>query len=305
MMLTSLALAAVLSAAAPAPVANTAAGPNVRWSAPKSYVVGQPFKVRVEVEAPEGGTVVSSWMVSPAAFNVDGKALAKREDKGTLEMPAGFQVVGELDLAPYLDAKGDFKLSYANELSDEKAVDVAVYEQAPAGLSFMQMEPAELERYLVLMQTNQGDMLARFWPDVAPNHVRNFLDLAYIKFYDGLIFHRVVPNFVIQGGDPTGTGSGGGPRTLEAEFSDRKHVPGVLSMARTEDPNSATSQFFVVHGQASHLDNKYSAFGELVWGMDTVDRIAKAPLGPGNRPREPQTIERAIVVLAPAAKGGK
>ncbi|HEX6883170.1 MAG TPA: peptidylprolyl isomerase [Planctomycetota bacterium] len=159
---------------------------------------------------------------------------------------------------------------------------------------------AELAKYWVLLTTNRGDLLAEFWPDVAPNHVRNFLDLSHTGFYDGTTFHRVIPGFMIQGGDPDGSGSGNGPRILKAEFNAKKHVPGVLSAARTPDPNSASCQFFVMHANAPHLDGQYSGFGQLVTGLDVVDRIVKTPRGQGDRPHEPQIIERAVVVKAPA-----
>ncbi|MCA8981285.1 MAG: peptidylprolyl isomerase [Planctomycetes bacterium] len=166
----------------------------------------------------------------------------------------------------------------------------------------------QLEKYWVVIVTNQGSMIAEFWPDVAPNHVRNFLDLSYTKFYDGLKFHRVVAGFMIQSGCPLGTGTGSGPRHLNAEFSQKRHVRGVLSAARLgNDINSATSQFFVVHGTAPGLDGKYSAFGKLVKGEDVLDKIAtckvqRSPSGEPSQPVEPQLLLRAVVVKAPAEK---
>src|SRR5206468_2271353 len=151
-----------------------------------------------------------------------------------------------------------------------------------------------------LLQTNRGNMEVEFWPDVAPNHVRNFLDLSYTGFYDGKIFHRVIPGFMIQGGDPTGTGSGNGPRMLKAEFGTRKHEPGVLSMARTNDPNSASCQFFIMHKASPNLDGQYSAFGKLVNGLDVVDKIVNSKCNPQNKPFEPQTIVKATVIQTSA-----
>ena len=132
-------------------------------------------------------------------------------------------------------------------------------------------------------------------------------DSAYTGFYDGVVFHRVIPGFMIQGGDPTGTGQGNGPRQLKAEFTDAKHVRGVVSAARLgHDVNSASCQFFIVHNTSSHLDGSYSAFGKVVSGMDAVDRIAAAPQDPRtNRPRSPQTILKAAVILAPAEDAGE
>ncbi|MBK7875407.1 MAG: peptidylprolyl isomerase [Planctomycetes bacterium] len=161
------------------------------------------------------------------------------------------------------------------------------------------MEPAELAKYHVILQTNRGDMEVEFWPETAPNHVRNFLDLCYTGFYNGLTFHRVIPGFMIQGGDPTGTGTGNGPRSLKAEFSrdpKYKHVAGVLSMARSQNPDSASCQFFVMHGTSPHLDGQYSAFGKLVSGLDAVEKIVNSKKGSGDKPIEPQTIVKATVI---------
>jgi peptidyl-prolyl cis-trans isomerase B (cyclophilin B) len=183
---------------------------------------------------------------------------------------------------------------------------VEVLQPAPAGLDFLELPVDQLDDYRVLLRTNLGNMLLEFWPEAAPNHVRNFLDLAYTDFYDGIIFHRVIPGFMIQGGDPTGTGRGSGPRMLDAEFSTEpryEHLPGVLSMARSNDPNSASCQFFVMHGKAEALDGQYSAFGKLVRGQEVVDAIVNTPRGQGDRPNQPQTIESATVVLVP--QGGE
>jgi peptidyl-prolyl cis-trans isomerase B (cyclophilin B) len=165
---------------------------------------------------------------------------------------------------------------------------------------FMNMDAAQLANWRVVMTTTAGEMELEFWPETAPNHVRNFLDLCQAGFYDGVIFHRVIPGFMIQGGDPTGTGTGGGPRRLKAEFSQRPHKKGVLSMARSSDPNSASCQFFVMHDASPHLDGQYSAFGVVVRGLEVVDAIAKTRTGPGDRPVAKQEIKSAKVVPAPA-----
>jgi len=143
-------------------------------------------------------------------------------------------------------------------------------------------------------------MTFEFFEDKAPGHVKNFVELAEKGFYDGTVFHRVIPGFMIQGGDPTGTGTGGGPRRLKAEFSQRPHKKGVLSMARSSDPNSASCQFFVMHDTSPHLDGQYSAFGVVVRGLEVVDAIAKTRTGPGDRPVSKQEIKSAKVVPAPA-----
>jgi cyclophilin family peptidyl-prolyl cis-trans isomerase len=274
-------------------------GPEVQWSAPTVYIEGKPFEVGVEIVAPEEGALVAGWLLSASAFTVNGKPLVKREDSGTVQLPPGFKITGSIDLGPYISAETGFRLGYANELIDEEPVQVQVLEAAPVGLDFMEVDAGSLGDYRVLLQTNRGDILLKFWPDKAPNHVRNFLDLSYTGFYDGTTFHRVIPGFMIQGGDPTGTGTGDGPRSLKAEFnSDVTHVAGVLSMARSSSPNSASCQFFIMHGDATHLDGQYSGFGELVVGSDVVDAIARTPKGAADKPKQQQVIRQAIVVLA-------
>ncbi len=132
-----------------------------------------------------------------------------------------------------------------------------------------------------IIHTNYGDMTVEFWPDVAPRTVDNFLKLSREKFYDGTAFHRVIKGFMIQGGCPNSKvgargvpGTGGPGYMVKAEFNNRAHVKGVLSMARSSDPDSAGSQFFVCHGDASFLNNKYTAFGKLVSGEEVLNKIA-------------------------------
>ncbi|HEY2584401.1 MAG TPA: peptidylprolyl isomerase [Tepidisphaeraceae bacterium] len=153
-------------------------------------------------------------------------------------------------------------------------------------------------RYAV-MDTKEGPITMIFYYDVAPNTVDSFLRLASGGYYDGLTFHRIVPGFVIQGGDPKGNGTGGPGYSLEAEFNDRKHLPGVLSMARAQDPNSAGSQFFVCldYNQTKHLDNQYTAFGQVTSGMDAVNKIAAAKLKDPQQgvPETPQVIQKVTV----------
>jgi peptidyl-prolyl cis-trans isomerase B (cyclophilin B) len=271
--------------------------PKVTVETPDYFVAGTPFRVRLVIAAPPDGAELPGWALTPAGFSKDGKPLAERGKEDPLVLATGEKKTVEVELAPLLAVEGDFELAW-NELPPTK---VRLLELAPE-VDFLDAAatPAEeLARYWVLLTTNRGQMLAEFWPDVAPNHVRNFLDLVQTGFYDQTTFHRVIEGFVIQGGDPDGTGSGSGPRRLSVETSDRKHVPGVLSMARGEAPDSASSQFFVMHGRAPHLDGNYSAFGQLVSGLATVNRIARSPTGQLNRPLDPQVIERALVVKAP------
>ena len=135
------------------------------------------------------------------------------------------------------------------------------------------------------IETNHGTFTVELWEDVAPNHAENFLELARNKFYDGVVFHRIIPGFMIQGGCPDGTGTGGSGHHLQAEFNDREHQPGVLSMARSADPNSASSQFFVclTREHCRHLDGEYTAFGKVVDGMDVVEKIAAIDVDPSGR----------------------
>ncbi|MCA9291557.1 MAG: peptidylprolyl isomerase [Phycisphaerales bacterium] len=127
----------------------------------------------------------------------------------------------------------------------------------------------------VKISTNHGDITVELWDDVAPLHAANFRKLASEGFYDGLTFHRVIPGFMIQGGCPNGTGTGGPGYTLKAEFNDRKHEKGVLSMARSSDPDSAGCQFFIclTRENCRHLDGEYTAFGKVIEGMEVVEKI--------------------------------
>src|SRR4051812_25499605 len=166
---------------------------------------------------------------------------------------------------------------------------------APAGPMVTKVEPL---RYAI-MRTKAGNMTMAFYYDVAPNTGTNFLDLASHEYYDNLSFHRIVPGFVIQGGDPRGDGTGGPGYQIDAEFNERKHKEGVLSMARSRDPNSAGSQFFVCldYNQTKQLDGKYTAFGKVVDGFPAAQQIAKAELADprAGRPKEPQAIDKVEV----------
>ena len=160
---------------------------------------------------------------------------------------------------------------------------------------------------IVTLKTVQGDIVVRFFPDTAPEHVKNFIHHSENGLYEGCTFHRVIPGFMIQGGDPnTKPGAGGVPGTgghsykgegsmLNSEFSDRKHLRGTLSMARSSDPNSAGSQFFVMHADAPFLDGQYSIFGEVVTGLKTVDQIVNTDRDGSDMPQEDQRIEKVLV----------
>jgi peptidyl-prolyl cis-trans isomerase B (cyclophilin B) len=162
---------------------------------------------------------------------------------------------------------------------------------------------------VAVITTSEGRMILEFWPEVAPNHVQNFKDLARQGFYDGTCFHRVIKGFMIQGGDPltkdeanqSRWGTGGPAHRLKAEFNDRPHVRGVLSMARTQDPHSAGSQFFICHGDARFLDRQYTAFGRLIQGDEVLEKIATTPTRPGDRPIKRMHVESVRIVPAEAA----
>ena len=157
-----------------------------------------------------------------------------------------------------------------------------------------------------------GVIKAELYPEIAPNSVNNFVSLVEKGFYNGLIFHRVIPGFMIQGGCPNGNGMGGPGYEIPGEFAangfqnDLRHTRGVLSMARAMDPNSAGSQFFIMHEDAPHLDGQYAAFGRVIEGMDVVDRIAATKTGWGDKPLTPQVMQKVTVdtqgVVYPAPK---
>lgn len=154
---------------------------------------------------------------------------------------------------------------------------------------------------VAIIKTVHGELTVRFWDDVAPKTVENFKSLARKKFYDGTAFHRIVKGFMIQGGDPLSikddpmVGTGGPGYQIKAEFSDRPHVRGVLSMARSNDPDSAGSQFFICLADARFLDRQYTAFGELVGGDDVLEKIGETPTGASSGGEQSKPLERVGV----------
>lgn len=158
------------------------------------------------------------------------------------------------------------------------------------------------ENPIVTFEMENGDkFVAELYPEVAPNTVNNFISLVNDGYYDGLIFHRVIKGFMIQGGDPEGTGMGGPDYSIKGEFRSNgfdnpiKHEAGVLSMARSMMPDSAGSQFFVMHKDSPHLDGDYAAFGKVIEGMDVVDRIAEVKTDRMDRPTEDQVMKKVTV----------
>ncbi len=167
---------------------------------------------------------------------------------------------------------------------------------------FTKEEIKKMAETRAVIETKFGSIELKFFPDVAPNHVNNFIELAKKGFYDGTTFHRVIPSFMIQGGDPNSKnvdkathGMGGPGYTVKAEFNSRPHKRGILSMARAADPNSAGSQFFICVADAPFLDRQYTVFGEVVSGMDVVDKIVSQPRDPRDNPNE--RIEMKVKVI--------
>ncbi len=171
------------------------------------------------------------------------------------------------------------------------------------------------QKEVAVLKTSDGEMVVEFWSDVAPKTVENFKKLAREGFYDGTAFHRIIRGFMIQGGDPntkdlskeSSYGTGGPGYQIPAEFNDRPHLRGVLSMARSADPNSAGSQFFVCLGTASSLDHQYTAFGKVIKGLDVLDKIGATPVSRGNggensKPNTRVSLESVKVVPADSVK---
>ena len=155
---------------------------------------------------------------------------------------------------------------------------------------------------IVTFEMENGDVMkAELYPEIAPNTVNNFISLVLKGFYDGLIFHRVIPGFMIQGGDPKGIGVGGPGYGIKGEFlqngfkNDLKHSRGVLSMARSGNPDSAGSQFFIMHEDSPHLDGGYAAFGKLIEGIEVVDKICSVRTDWNDKPRIPQVMKKVTV----------
>jgi len=203
-----------------------------------------------------------------------------------------------------------------NKVKNDKTTDNSVTEQKVSKDNVQPIaekeptvkeEKVEKVEEVAIMETSVGTIVLRFFPDVAPGHVENFKKLSKEGFYDGTRFHRIIAGFMIQGGDPNskeddtskwGTGSPG--YSIKAEFNNKQHVKGTLSMARSADPNSAGSQFFICHGRAASLDGQYTAFGEVMDGMDVLDEIATSPVtsspsGEKSLPMSPVTIKNVKI----------
>jgi len=167
---------------------------------------------------------------------------------------------------------------------------------------FTAEEIKKMSETTAMIETNLGTIELKFFPDVAPNHVKNFVDLAKKGFYDGTTFHRVIPGFMIQGGDPNSKnpdksrhGMGGPGYTVKAEFNDKPHKRGTLSMARAQDPDSAGSQFFICVADAAFLNKQYTVFGEVISGMNVADKIVNQPRDKRDNPNDRVEMKVKIV----------
>jgi peptidyl-prolyl cis-trans isomerase B (cyclophilin B) len=183
-------------------------------------------------------------------------------------------------------------------------------------LSIVALAPARAaDKEVAVLKTSQGDMVVEFWPDVAPKTVANFIKLAKSGFYDGTAFHRIIKGFMIQGGDPLTKdpskearwGTGSADERIKAEFNDRHHELGVISMARAQDPDSASCQFFICLGPTPQLDGKYTAFGKLIKGEDVLRKLGDTPVGPSpngenSRPASRVVLESVKIVPADSVK---
>jgi len=201
---------------------------------------------------------------------------------------------------------GSFALLLAAGCSNEKPVAPS----APAAVTTNQPPSAPNTNDVAVITTSLGVMVVEFYPDVAPKHVENFEKLAKEGFYDGTCFHRVIPGFMIQGGDPNTKnenakdtwGMGGPGYSINAEFNSKHHARGILSMARSQDPNSAGSQFFICQADCGQLDGQYTVFGNLIKGFDVLDKIATTPTEPPDRPIKRVNIDSIKIVPADSVK---
>jgi peptidyl-prolyl cis-trans isomerase B (cyclophilin B) len=276
--------------AATAPAAEPQAAPTVLVPVKGWFAPGQPIEVKVNADGPVTLTLTDFV----AGNKVEAKGSADVAAAGTTDVRKVF---------PGVDAPGTYLL-YAvpkgKALPEFVGTPLVIgvrsdrRPQGPPGPMVVKVEPL---RY-VAMTTTKGPMTMAFYYDVAPNTATNFLNLAAQGFYNGLTFHRIIAGFMLQGGDPRGDGMGGPGYQIDAEFSDRPHKEGVLSMARAQDPNSAGSQFFVCldYSRTAQLDRQYTAFGVVTAGLDTVKTIGAVKTNPENdKPLEAVNIEKADV----------
>jgi len=269
------------------------------------------FTLRVEClkDTKVPATVLSGVLLETV---VEGDTAEKTIGKGVsgeVSLAAGTTIVRHLDVDLGVTTSESTALKRLTVSWPELPGATASMQVAP-DQSKIDIDKLDLSKTRVVLMTDYGQITIRFLAREAPNHARNFIELSKDGFYDGTRFHRVIRNFMIQGGCPNtkegatgipGTGSRPDGKMLKAELSDHRHVRGTVSMARGSDLNSASCQFFLVHGDAPHLDGKYSAFGEIESGLDTLDKIANVPVkasatGEASVPRRPVHLYKAIVL---------
>lgn len=285
------------SVASPAPVLSAASvaqrGVELSATIPSLFLESEPFVVSLEITATGDSPVdLPAWMLTPAAWSASRKALQRRPKKASVPLQPGQILTVTLDLAPLIQERfsspTDFSL--AVEGAKDTKQDVIWLGAPEADIDYSTLSGKLLEDYQVVLFTSGGPIWVELWPDVAPNHVRNFLDLCDSGFYEGSPFHRVIPGFMAQAGRSKDEKPA--PRKVQAEFNSRRHVAGVLSAARLgNDMDSAESEFFIVHRTSPHLDGTYSAFGQVLTGMEAVEAIV-------------DTVEKNDRLLEKLKKGG-
>lgn len=285
------------SVARPAPVLSAASasqrGVELSATIPSLFLEGEPFVVSLDITATGDSPVdLPAWMLTPAAWSASRKALQRRPKKASVPLQPGQVLTVTLDLAPLIQERfpkpTDFSL--AVEGAKDTKQDVIWLGAPEADIDYSTLSQKLLEDYQVVLFTSGGPIWVELWPDVAPYHVRNFLDLCDSGFYRGSPFHRVIPGFMAQAG--RSKDGKPAPRKVQAEFNSRRHVAGVLSAARLgSDMDSAESEFFIVHRTSPHLDGAYSAFGQVLAGMEAVEAIV-------------DTVEKNDRLLEKLKKGG-
>lgn len=272
------------------------------------------FVIVVEKDTQVSGDLLTGVDLTVTVGEKPGPRIQEPGKGGTVALAAGTRIERVLSFPAerFVPNSEPNTVAYVAVSWRDLAGASCVFKVAPDA-SKVDIATMDLAKTKVVLVTNHGEMTVSFLPDKAPKTVENFLKLCKSGFYDGTKFHRVIRNFMIQGGDPNSKDDGK-PETwgmgdpgykIPAEFSDVKHLRGTLSMARSQDPNSAGSQFFVVHKDAAHLDGQYTAFGNLESGADTLDSIANTPCGGSQQstPQKPVVLHAAVIL--PVLKSGK
>jgi len=287
-------------------------GVTAKLATPRTIVMaGGNVELRLLIDVTADAEVPGDLLTGISLdVKVNEKGGARVEEKGkggTVALVAGTKIERTLTLpaARFAPAADDSGFTVVELAWTGLAGANCLFKIAPDS-SKVDLTTLDYSKTKVVLVTNHGEMTLSFRPDKAPGHVENFLKLCKQGFYDGTKFHRVIRNFMIQGGDPwskddakAAQWGGGDPGyKINAEFNDIKHVRGVLSMARSSDPNSAGSQFFIMHKEAPGLDNQYSAFGNLEAGADVLDSIANTPCGgpQGSTPVTPVVLYAAVIL---------